>query len=236
MKDKSTVLALCCFGFIGIGGLHDFYLGNIVKGIIKLFTCNWFFIGTVIDLINIDKNQYSSNIKFETKIKKETNISNLNIELPIVSYDYNVAGITYENRQEIIKRMIKRAIREEFIEAYDNMTNKEIIDYGDTVFEANNILFDNIELIPVKFDGTDAIEIYIEDICDANKKHMIGYVPKNQIKNTTNFLEQKNMHPEYKVIQEAYLTGGKGKIVRDERIESIEFNYGINVSLALYKQ
>jgi TM2 domain-containing membrane protein YozV len=28
MKSKGMAIFLCCFGFIGIGGLHDFYLGR----------------------------------------------------------------------------------------------------------------------------------------------------------------------------------------------------------------
>ena len=57
-KSKKTTTILCCIGFLGIGGLHDFYLGNIGKGIIKLFTMNWFLIGTIVDLIKILNGTY----------------------------------------------------------------------------------------------------------------------------------------------------------------------------------
>ena len=56
--DKNKLMILCSIGFIGIGGLHDFYLRNIGKGIIKFFTMDWFLIGTVIDLIKIYNNSY----------------------------------------------------------------------------------------------------------------------------------------------------------------------------------
>lgn len=52
-KDKNTALILCLFGFVGIGGLHHFYGGNIGKGILYLFTGGLFLIGTIIDLIKI---------------------------------------------------------------------------------------------------------------------------------------------------------------------------------------
>ena len=52
-KSKKTALLLCCLGFVGIGGAHDLYLGKIGSGIIKLFTMNWFWFGTIIDLIKI---------------------------------------------------------------------------------------------------------------------------------------------------------------------------------------
>ena len=60
-KNKKTAMLLCCLGFVGIGGIHDFYLGNFGKGIIKLITINWFFIGTLLDLIKIASGGYKDN-------------------------------------------------------------------------------------------------------------------------------------------------------------------------------
>lgn len=57
-KSKQTALILCAIGFVGIGGLHDFYLGKIGGGIIKLITANWFVIGTVVDIIKIANGTY----------------------------------------------------------------------------------------------------------------------------------------------------------------------------------
>lgn len=60
-KNKKMALGLCSIGIIGIGGIHDFYLGNYGKGIIKLFTANWFFLGTCLDLIKIASGGYRDN-------------------------------------------------------------------------------------------------------------------------------------------------------------------------------
>lgn len=60
-KEKKTALLLCCLGFLGIGGIHDFYLGKIGSGIIKVCTMNWFLIGTIIDLIKISTGSYRDN-------------------------------------------------------------------------------------------------------------------------------------------------------------------------------
>lgn len=60
-KNKKTAMILCCVGFLGFGGLHDFYLGKIGTGIIKLITINWFFIGTIMDLIKISTGAYKDN-------------------------------------------------------------------------------------------------------------------------------------------------------------------------------
>ena len=57
-KSKKTTIILCCIGFLGVGGLHDFYLGSIKKGLIKIFTINWFLIGTIMDLIKILNGTY----------------------------------------------------------------------------------------------------------------------------------------------------------------------------------
>lgn len=60
-KNKQTALLLCCLGFLGIGGIHDFYLGKIGSGIIKIITVNWVFIGTIIDLVKISSGSYTDN-------------------------------------------------------------------------------------------------------------------------------------------------------------------------------
>ena len=60
-KSKSMSMILCAIGFLGVGGLHDFYLGKIGKGIIKLITLNWFMIGTIVDLIKLSTGQYTDN-------------------------------------------------------------------------------------------------------------------------------------------------------------------------------
>ena len=58
-KSKKKALKLCLFG--GIIGIHDFYLGNIGKGIIKVFTLNWCLLGWIIDLIKISTGSYKDN-------------------------------------------------------------------------------------------------------------------------------------------------------------------------------
>ena len=57
-KKKKTTLILCSIGFLGLGGLHDFYLDRIGSGIVKIVTLNWFLIGTIIDLVEITTGTY----------------------------------------------------------------------------------------------------------------------------------------------------------------------------------
>lgn len=55
-KDKKTALILCiCLGLIGI---HDFYLGRIGIGLLKMFTGNFFMFGWIADIIKIATGTY----------------------------------------------------------------------------------------------------------------------------------------------------------------------------------
>lgn len=60
-KSKKTATMLCALGFLGFGGIHDFYLGKIGIGAIKFFTCNFFFLGTVYDIIKLATGGYRDN-------------------------------------------------------------------------------------------------------------------------------------------------------------------------------
>ncbi|MBP3887599.1 MAG: TM2 domain-containing protein [Cellulosilyticum sp.] len=52
-KNKITSIILCCIGFLGFAGLHKFYEGKIVMGILYILTIGFFGIGTIIDLIHL---------------------------------------------------------------------------------------------------------------------------------------------------------------------------------------
>lgn len=54
MKSKLVSMLLCLF--LGNFGVHRFYLGKIGTGILYLFTCGFFGIGTFVDLIRIAAN------------------------------------------------------------------------------------------------------------------------------------------------------------------------------------
>ena len=50
-KKKWVAFILCLIG--GLFGLHHFYVGRIFRGIVDIFTFNFFLVGYIIDLIAI---------------------------------------------------------------------------------------------------------------------------------------------------------------------------------------
>lgn len=61
-KDKKTAAILCACGFLGIGGLHYFYVGRIGKGVLYLCTFGFFLIGTIFDLVSISTGGFRDNV------------------------------------------------------------------------------------------------------------------------------------------------------------------------------
>lgn len=51
-RDAQTVMLLGLIGFLGVSGVHRFYLGQVGMGLLYLLTAGLCFIGTIIDLIN----------------------------------------------------------------------------------------------------------------------------------------------------------------------------------------
>lgn len=54
-KEQQTFLILTLIGFFGFAGLQRFVKGEIAMGILYFLTAGLCFIGTIVDLININK-------------------------------------------------------------------------------------------------------------------------------------------------------------------------------------
>lgn len=50
-KEKNTVLILCVLGFLGLAGIHRFYLGNIRIGVLYIISAGLLYLGTIYDLL-----------------------------------------------------------------------------------------------------------------------------------------------------------------------------------------
>jgi TM2 domain-containing membrane protein YozV len=60
-KSRTITVILCLLGFIGLAGLHHFYAGKMVIGLIFLFTFGFLFIGTIVSLISILLGNFKDN-------------------------------------------------------------------------------------------------------------------------------------------------------------------------------
>ncbi len=205
---------------------------HIVLGI---YTCFLWFI--VLLIIYFD---YNNSNKESAKKAINSNTENYdNKKEPIISVHFKVAGVTFENRQKIIKQIVNENKNTIFHKPYYGMTNKEIIDNGNEIYEINNLSVNSLRLEPTTFKNEDAIEVYISD--NEEKEYMVGYVPEHKIKEVQKFLIMYNEHPNYQLKSDAYFTGGKYKVgefndCSKEVIKTYKNNYGINIKLELYEQ
>ena len=51
-RDETVTLIMALAGFLGVAGIHRFYLGQIGMGLLYFFTYGFCLIGTIIDLFN----------------------------------------------------------------------------------------------------------------------------------------------------------------------------------------
>ena len=61
-KNKKVALLLCCLGYVGVGGLHYFYVGRYIKGLLYLCTGGLCMICTIIDTIKIASGGFKDNV------------------------------------------------------------------------------------------------------------------------------------------------------------------------------
>ena len=51
-RDETVTLIMALAGFLGVAGVHRFYLGQIGMGLLYFFTYGFCMLGTIIDLFN----------------------------------------------------------------------------------------------------------------------------------------------------------------------------------------
>jgi TM2 domain-containing membrane protein YozV len=67
-REKTTALVLSLLGLIGFAGIHRFYVGKIWTGILWLITGGLFYIGTIVDIVQIANGNFKD--KQEAFLKK----------------------------------------------------------------------------------------------------------------------------------------------------------------------
>ena len=61
-KKANEILLLSLIGFLGIAGIHRFYLNQVGLGLLFLLTIGFCWIGTIVDIINHRKLTSDANI------------------------------------------------------------------------------------------------------------------------------------------------------------------------------
>jgi TM2 domain-containing membrane protein YozV len=75
-KDPQLVLLLAVLGFIGIGGVHRFVLGQIGMGLLYLLTGGLCLIGTIVDMINHKRLAFEYNAMVALEVSRVVKTSN----------------------------------------------------------------------------------------------------------------------------------------------------------------
>ena len=67
-KNPQEILIFALLGLVGIAGIHRFAIGEITMGVLYLFTAGFFFVCTIMDLINYKSiaNEYNQKMAYES--------------------------------------------------------------------------------------------------------------------------------------------------------------------------
>ncbi|MFA6246827.1 MAG: TM2 domain-containing protein [Mucilaginibacter sp.] len=67
-KNPQDILILALLGLIGIAGIHRIVMGQVTMGVLYLFTAGFFFVCTIMDLINYKSltNEYNQKVAYES--------------------------------------------------------------------------------------------------------------------------------------------------------------------------
>ena len=67
--EKTMAIFLCALGYIGIGGLHQFYVGKKGMGLLYLITYGFFLIGTTVDLIKLVNGTFQNGVAMAKEVE-----------------------------------------------------------------------------------------------------------------------------------------------------------------------
>ena len=102
-KNKDTALKLCIFG--GIIGLHQYYVGNIKKGILYLFTGGLMMFGWWADIVKILLGSFKDNTGMPLRAKKK----DYDKEINSIPTSINIVKQSSENNVDVAEQLKKLA-------------------------------------------------------------------------------------------------------------------------------
>lgn len=92
---------------------------------------------------------------------------------------FNVAGISFENRDRKLIKALNQYAKEGYFEKYGGFTAKEIREGGFDAFEYENFSSSDVKIVETLYENKTAYEVYLKDL--NNSWIMVGYIPKNDI-------------------------------------------------------
>jgi TM2 domain-containing membrane protein YozV len=70
MKSTTVAFLLWCLIFVGFGGIHRFYAGRWISGLIWLFTGGLFLVGQIIDAFLIPGMIREANLRVQLEARR----------------------------------------------------------------------------------------------------------------------------------------------------------------------
>lgn len=193
--------------FLIIGGIGGIISEEFVPGIVLL----------VVGILVFNK--------FRKPKSKPISSNGSNKKITKGQFKFRVAGVTKPNdKGKNIQTLIRELVDQE-IEmndySYDDMTDKEIIDFGRDVYETDLNGNNEIELVfePDNRYDTNAIKVIHEDIGH------IGYVSKQDTAKVKQLLD-KGCHIAWNLL------GGNVKYTDDNKVKTKTLTYGIEITLS----
>jgi TM2 domain-containing membrane protein YozV len=101
-KTTSNMWLFLIISFLGIGGAHRFYLGQIGMGILYLLTVNICYVGLLIDLFSLKSIVNTYNMSEATKIARLIKATNQQQEVQVKQKDTASGGFCIKCGSELI--------------------------------------------------------------------------------------------------------------------------------------
>lgn len=186
---------------------------------------------TVEELDNENEELKKRRIEVEEEIEEKKEKEQLKKDLKrriVFSDEVKVAGISY--RKNAVNKTIKYIVDNSMFDVfYEDMTNKEIEEYGDRIYKYSLMTTEDVDLIKEpdnEFDNK-AIKVVVNG-------EMIGYIESETNKTIYNYID----NPEYSIKKQLSIVGGPYKefnYLEDKVIVNKELSIGFRIVLIITK-
>lgn len=183
-KSRTLAIALCLAGFLGIGGLHRFYVKKNKTALLYLFTFGVFGIGTIVDLVLLLKGSFTDVMGYP--LLPDNQQSNLYQS----SYQQSTSAVPNNATVDTVRMLKERQDDIISTEIFNPIIVKGVGEHSTEIeFKVSGVTFENrqsilkdilndgVQSCILKFDtfnGEPCIPVLVNH-------QQIGYIPKNDI-------------------------------------------------------